>query len=246
MSMFQIIIGAAIGVIAAEVLLFAFRRFVTLRAPAARKWLRDMNPSQRFAGIGGFGRYAALVLGCATLITLALWGTVNYLANRSERREALAAATDPAAAIATHSAEDALAGAHAPLRNLDVGAADPAADAVDPYADPDFKVHRRPHRAGGASSLKETLVQRAESKARAELLQEMTQHAQRSQYDCETADHVDKYLKADLDVWGFAAWQAKYFPIENYKGASLPQCRDISEVIDPAHINIQSTVAQQH
>jgi hypothetical protein len=46
-------------------------------------------------------------------------------------------------------------------------------------------------------------------------------------------------------VWGFAAWQAKYFPVENYKGASLPQCRDIPDVIDPAHINIQSTVAQQ-
>jgi len=94
-------------------------------------------------------------------------------------------------------------------------------------------------------SLKETLVQREESKTRAELVREMTQHAQRSQYDCEAADHVDKYLKADLDVWGFATWQAKYFPMEGYKGATVSQCQEIQDVLDPAHINIQATVAQQ-
>lgn len=247
MSMFQIVIGAALGVIAAEVLLFGFRQLAAwLQAPAAREWLADMNPSQRFAAIGGFGRYAALVLGCAALITLALWGTVNYLATRSERREALAAAMDPAAALQAHSPEDAQALGHAAVMKTDARSADPAGATVDPYTDADFKVQRRSHRAGSSSSLKETLVQRAESKARAELVHETTQHAQRSQYDCEAAVHLEKYLKADLDVWGFAAWQAKYFPMQGFKGASLPECRDISDLLDPSHINIQATVAQQN
>lgn len=242
----QLVIGAALGVIVAEALLFGLRQVAAwLQGTAAREWLADINPSHRFAAIGGFPRYAALVLGCAALITLALWGTVNYLAARSERREALAAALDPAATLPVHSAESARAADDAPVTTTKVSEDGAAQGGVDAYADPDFKVRRHPHRAGSPLSLKETLVQREESKARAELVRETAQHAQRSQYDCEAADHVDKYLKADLDVWGFAAWQAKYFPTESYKGATLPQCRDISAVLDPEHINIQATVAQQ-
>lgn len=246
MSMIQLVFGAALGVIVAEVLLFALRHAAAwLQRPAAREWLADINPSHRFAAIGGFGRYAALVLGCAALITLALWGTVNYLAARSERREALAAALDPAATLPVHRAENVRAADDAPPAATTPNDASTAQGSMDAYADPDFKVQRHPRRAGSALSLKETLVQREESKARAELVRETTQHAQRSQYDCEAADHVDKYLKADLDVWGFATWQAKYFPMDSYKGASLPQCKDISAVLDPEHINIRATVAQQ-
>jgi hypothetical protein len=87
-------------------------------------------------------------------------------------------------------------------------------------------------------------VQRAEQKARAELLWQLRQHAQRSQYDCEAADHADKYLKAGLDVWGFTNWQDKYFPVENYQGATLPQCQQIQSAIDPARVNLKSAVAQ--
>jgi hypothetical protein len=47
-----------------------------------------------------------------------------------------------------------------------------------------------------------------------------------------------------LDVWGFTTWQAKYFPVENYQGASLPQCQEIHSAIDPARMNLNSTVAQ--
>ena len=88
------------------------------------------------------------------------------------------------------------------------------ADASDPYADSEFKVHRRPHRAGTPLSLKETLLQRSEAKARDDLLKQIQQHMDRSQYDCEAAERANKYLKADSDVWGFSSWQLKYFPTE--------------------------------
>jgi len=93
-------------------------------------------------------------------------------------------------------------------------------------------------------TLKETLLQRSEAKARAELLHEMQEHTSRSQYDCEAADHAARYLKAGLDVWGFAAWQLKYFPTEGYRGAMLLTCKDIPNVIDPSQLDLQSTVAQ--
>ena len=115
---------------------------------------------------------------------------------------------------------------------------------VDPYADPDYKVHRKGHAAGSAESLKEKLLQRAESKAGSELLRETRQHVRRSQYDCEAADHASRYLKAGLDVWGFAAWQAKYFPIEGYRGAVLEQCKDIKDVLEPSALDLRSTLAQ--
>ena len=83
-----------------------------------------------------------------------------------------------------------------------------------------------PHRARGAS-LKDKLVQHAEQKARSELLAQLRLRAQRSQYDCEAAEHAEKYLKAGLDVWGFTTWQAKYFPVEDYAGATLPECQQI-------------------
>jgi hypothetical protein len=72
----------------------------------------------------------------------------------------------------------------------------------------------------------------------------MRQRRTRSQYDCEAAVHAERYLRAGLDVWGFAAWQAKYFPVESYKGATLPECGDIKDVVEPARLNLQSAVAQ--
>jgi hypothetical protein len=102
---------------------------------------------------------------------------------------------------------------------------------IDPYADPDFKVRHKPRKT---LSLKETLLLKSEARARAELLRETQQHLHRSQYDCEAADRAARYVSAGLDVWGFAAWQMKYFPTNNYKGATLAQCRDVSNVIDPS------------
>jgi hypothetical protein len=85
----------------------------------------------------------------------------------------------------------------------------------------------RPHHAGVPPSLKETLVRRAEARARADLLRQTQEHVHRFHYDCEAAERAIKYVKAGLDVWGFARWQLKYFPIGSYKGATLPQCKDI-------------------
>jgi hypothetical protein len=67
---------------------------------------------------------------------------------------------------------------------------------------------------------------------------------QRSQYDCEAAERAEHYLKVGLDVWGFAAWQQRYFPMDGYKGATLEQCRDIKAIV-PGSLDLQSTVAQQ-
>ena len=106
-------------------------------------------------------------------------------------------------------------------------------------------MQRPAHKAGTAPSLKETLLQRSEAKTRSQLLRQLQQHAQRSQYDCEAAERGQKYLKADLDVWGFAAWQVKYFPVEGYQGATLPQCRDIKNVLDPTALDLHSTVAKK-
>jgi hypothetical protein len=97
-----------------------------------------------------------------------------------------------------------------------------------------------------ALSLKETLLQRSEGRARADLLRETQQHLHRSQYDCEAADRASKYIKAGLDVWGFATWQIRYFPVDSYTGATLPQCKDIQNVVDPSPSHLQSAVAQEN
>jgi hypothetical protein len=46
-------------------------------------------------------------------------------------------------------------------------------------------------------------------------------------------------------VWGFAAWQLKYFPVEGYKGATLAACKDIPNVVEPTQLDLQSTLAQE-
>ena len=70
------------------------------------------------------------------------------------------------------------------------------------------------------------------------------QHQTRSQYDCEAADRAVKYLKAGLDVWGFAAWQVKHFPVEGYEGATLGECQNITDVVDPSRFDLHGAIAQ--
>jgi len=164
-----------------------------------------------------------------------VWAVGDYLAAQSARSAATADVLEPSTAVPVsdaHGSAHEVAG-HAP-------AAVPV-DNVDPYTDSDFKVQRR-----SGHSLKETLLQRSEGKARADLLRETQQHLYRSQYDCEAADRASKYLKAGLDVWGFATWQIRYFPENSYKGATLPQCKDIKDVVDPSPLHLQSTVAQEN
>jgi hypothetical protein len=244
MTMMQLIIGTALGFVVAQSGLYGIRHSLG--------WLQREAVSTRVRTlpghviVGGFIRYAAPIGATAALITLAVWGVGDYLAARAARGATLANALDSAASAGTAQVqgsadESSVANASAPSES----ASSIQPEGVDPYADPDYKVHRRAHRTGPVT-LKETLLQRSEAKARSELLQEMQQHAARSQYDCEAADRATRYLKAGLDVWGFGAWHLKYFPVEGYKGATLGGCKDIPNVVDPSQLNLQSTVAQEN
>jgi hypothetical protein len=167
-----------------------------------------------------------------------VWAVGDYLAAKAAPSAALASPGMPPAGSADERANG------TPAANTEPATA-VQPEFVDPYADPDYKVHRRAHRPGSARSLRETLLQRSEAKARVELLRDMQLHASRSQYDCEAAERAGRYLKAGLDVWGFGAWQLKYFPVEGYKGATLAGCKDIPNVVDPTQLDLQSTVAQE-
>ncbi len=243
MSMTQLIIGTALGFIVAQSGLYGIRHSCGwLQREAVRTRLRALTPSAGHAIVAGFIRYAAPIGAAAALITLGVWAVGDYLAAKAARSAALASSLDSATAAATQPQGSAEEGGSTSATNAQPAAVQP--ENADPYADPDYKVHRRSRPSGSAVTLKETLLQRSEAKARAELLQEMQQHASRSQYDCEAAEHAARYLKAGLDVWGFAAWHLKYFPTEGYKGATLAACKDIPNVLDPSQLNLQSTVAQ--
>jgi hypothetical protein len=244
MSMTQLIIGTALGFVVAQCALHALRySFGWLQREEVRTRIRALTPTPGHAFVAGFIRYGAPIAASAALITLAVWAVGDYLAAKAAPSAALASALDPATAPGM-----ATAGSTAERANGTPAAKTGPATAVqpefvDPYADPDYKVHRRAHRPGSALSLRETLLQRSEAKARAELLRDMQLHASRSQYDCEAAERAGRYLKAGLDVWGFAAWQLKYFPVEGYRGATLAGCKDIPNVVDPIRLDLQSTIA---
>jgi len=248
MSMTQLIVASALGFIAAQGSLYGMRSFAGwLQRDGVRARLGGMIPSSAHGFIGGFIRYAAPVGASVALVTLGAWALGDYLSARAARSALAAGGLDAATAAAvvdgSGTPEDAAASVPAPVS--DATAASTPVSTVNPYADEDYKVHHKKHRAGTAANLEETLLQRSETKARAELMRDIQQHVARSQYDCEAADRAAHYFKAGLDVWGFASWQAKYFPTDSYPGATLPQCSDIKNVIDPAALNLQSTVAQQ-
>ncbi|HEY1874152.1 MAG TPA: hypothetical protein VGG67_07110 [Steroidobacteraceae bacterium] len=245
MSMTQLIIGTALGFVVAQSALYGLRHsFGWLQREEVRTRIRALTPSPGNAFIAGFIRYAAPIGASAALITLGVWAVSDYLAAKAAHSAAFTSSLEPATApaVPAQGSSDEVASS-TPVRNAEPATAFQPEN-VDPYADPDYKVHRRAHRPGSALSLKETLVQRSEAKARIELLRDMQLHASRSQYDCEAADHAGRYLKAGLDVWGFAAWQMKYFPVPAYRGATLAGCKDIPNAIDPTQLDLQSTVAQ--
>ena len=246
MSMTQLIIGTALGFVVAQSALHGLRYSLGwLQREEVRTRIRAMTPSPGHAFVAGFIRYAAPIGAGAALITLGVWAVGDYLAAKAAHAATLAGDLDPAIAAAAPPQGSA---AEVPASSTSAGTTEPAIgvqpENADPYADPDYKVHRAVHRPGRTLSLKETLLQRSEGKARAELLQDVRQHATRSQYDCEAADRAGRYLKAGLDVWGFAAWQLKYFPVAGYKGATLAECKDIPNIVDPTQLDVQSTVAQ--
>ncbi|MBV8341173.1 MAG: hypothetical protein JO173_02220 [Gammaproteobacteria bacterium] len=240
--MLQLVFGAALGCIVAQCALHCLGLIAArLRCTDSRVQLQRLLAAPRLSLLGGLSKYAGLAAAAVAVIALAAWSLEDYLKSKSAHAAAPAAADSSAAMSEADGSVDDLPGS-ATAGSGPPGAGAPAA-AVDPYSDADFKVKRQSRRAGAALSLKDTLLERSEGRARADLLSETTQHLHRSQYDCETAVHAEQYLKAGLDVWGFAAWQSKYFPTAGYKGATLPQCKDVKEVLDPSALSAQSGVA---
>jgi hypothetical protein len=228
--MMQVVFGAALGCIVGQGVLYTLKFFVgRLSHAQAGGRSESAAPLRGQAFLAGFIKYAGVLGVCGALITLGVWTVGDYLAAKAART-AKANTLSVAPPVAPPAAVEEVAGL-APVGKTN---SSPAAGDPDPYANSEFKVQRPPHRAGAPLNLKEKLLQRSEDRARADLLRQIQQHIARSQYDCEAADRASKYLKADLDVWGFAAWQLKYFPTDNYKGATLPECKDIQSVVDPS------------
>jgi len=244
MSMTQLVIGTAFGFLVAQGLLYGLGRLMGWLKPGELLMrARAMRAAPAPSLVGAFIKYAAPVGVGAALITLAVWAASDYFAAKSARNAEANLFDSSVSAPAAE--QDSPPVRSAALTPAPAPVADPpVSSAPDPYTDPEFRVQHKPHRGGAAPSLKEALVQKEETRARNELLRELQQHVQRSQYDCEAADRAGKYLKAGLDVWGFATWQVKYFPQSNYRGATREQCRDIKNVV-ASSVDLQSAVAQQ-
>jgi hypothetical protein len=250
MSMVELVFGAALGFVVAQLALYGVSNLLGFaRTGRLRQWLRRAVPLPGSAAFAFFVRYAAPIGVSAALLLMGGWAVSDYLKARAAHSEELASSFDaapaaPAEPQGPQGSQGPAPAAAVPVRSTapEVAAA-AAADSVDPYADPDFKVRHTRHKS---ASLKETLLEKSEARARADLLRETQQHVRRSQYDCEAADRAAKYLAAGLDVWGFAAWQLKYFPTNNYKGATLPECQDVNHIIDPSWLELQSTVARDN
>lgn len=244
MSMTQLVIGTAFGFLVAQGLLHGLGRLIGwLQHGDLLARARAVRTTPAPTVLSALIKYAAPVGIGAALITLGVWAVNDYLAAKSARNAEARLFDSSAAPVAEQDAT--------PVRRASLTPAPPpevmdeaANTARDPYADPAFRVQRKPRRGGAAPSLKEMLVQHSEARARSELLRELQQHVGRSQYDCEAVERADKYLKAGLDVWGFAIWQVKYFPVDSYRGATLEQCRGIKNVV-ASSVDLQSAVAQQ-
>jgi hypothetical protein len=242
MSMTKLIIGTALGFLLAQGLLYVLGRLIGW--PGQGDPRGRARPTPESPVLGALIRYAAPLGIGAALITLGVWAVNDYLAAKSAR-SAEASLFDSSAQVADAEAGRRLHGTSPTPTTAPApeGAEETAGAAPDPYADAEFKVQRKPHRAG--ASLKETLVRQSETRARDALLRELNQHVGRSQYDCEAVERAGKYLKAGLDVWGFATWQVKYFPVDSYRGATLERCRGIKSVV-ASSVDLQSAIAQQN
>jgi hypothetical protein len=245
MSMTQLVLGTACGFLIAQGLLYGLGRLLGwLQQGDLLARARAVRATPAPTVLSALIRYSAPVGVSVALLTLGVWAVSDYQAAKSARNaDATLFDSSAVAPGAEPSVPPVRAASLTPAPPPEV-VDEPAHALPDPYADPAFKVQRKPHRTGAALSLKETLVQQSEARARNELLRELQQHVHRSQYDCEAADRADKYLKAGLDVWGFATWQVKYYPVNSYRGATLGQCRAIKNVV-ASSVDLQSAVAQR-
>jgi len=230
MSMTQLIIGTALGFFVAQGVLYGISILSAGFSAATRASGLSADPSLGSAFISAFIKYAAPVGAGAAVITLCVWAVGDNLARgpRAARRRPTSSKRStlvPASGLACSS--DELARPVSTSRSTAL-----ATESVDPYADSDFKVQRRSHRPGSALSLKETLLQRSEAKACAELLRQTQQHLSRSQYDCEVADRAGKYLKPGLTSGasqrgksGTSRWtatRAPCSPVQGHQGYRRP------------------------
>jgi len=239
--MLELVTGTAIGFLLAQAVLYGSRRLLgVLRQGDLAAHLSAVRVPGS-AVLSACIRYAAPVAITVALATLCIWGVSDYLTARSARNVE-AGLFDTAASPG--SAEGTLRASSAALTPPpQPEPAEEPASAVDPYTDPEFKVQRKAHH--GSDSLRDALLQKSELRARNELLHDLHQHSQRSQYDCEAAARADRYLRAGLDVWGFANWQVKYFPPDGYRGATLDQCRTIKNIV-ASSVDLESAVARQN
>jgi len=246
MSMVQLVIAAAFGFLVAQGVLYGLARLIGwLRHADLLRRARAVRATPAPTVLGTMIRYAAPVGVSVALLTLGVWAVSDYLAAKSARNSEANLFDSSARAPVPEQAAPPVLSASLPPVPPPEPVEELSGTIQDPYADPAFKVQHKSHRAGASLSLKETLVQKSETRARNELLRELQQHARRSQYDCEAPSRADKYLKAGLDVWGFASWQVKYFPVNSYRGATLQQCRAIKSIV-ASTVDVQSAVAQQN
>jgi hypothetical protein len=246
MTMTQLVLGTACGFLIAQAALYgAGRLLVWLRGGELLARVPFVTAARGASFLNVLRRYAAPVGVSAALIAFGAWFIGDYVATRPAHN-ADVSLLDSAGVRA---APEGNPPAAVPVAAVPTAPAEPAEQdlrALDPYADAGFKVQRKARRGGAAPTLKDALVERSEARARADLLRELQQHAQRSQYDCEAVARAERYLKAGLDVWGFAIWQVKYFPSGAYRGATLEQCKDIKNLVVASSLDLQSTVAQQN
>jgi len=246
MSMVQLVIAAAFGFLVAQGVLYGLARLIGwLRHGDLLRRARAVRATPAPTVLGTLIRYAAPVGVSVALLTLGVWAVSDYLAAKSACNSEANLFDSAARAPVPEQAAPPVLSASLPPVPPPEPVEELSGTIQDPYADPAFKVQHKPHRAGASLSLKETLVQKSETRARNELLRELQQHARRSQYDCEAPGRAGKYLKAGLDVWGFASWQVKYFPVNSYRGATLQQCRAIKSIV-ASTVDVQSAVAQQN
>src|SRR2546421_6720705 len=138
MSMTQLVIGTALGFFVAQGVLYSIRHLIGwLQRSDARKRILRPTPSLGSTFIGAFIKYAAPVGAGAALITLGVWAVGDHYAAKSAHSAATADVFRHSAAPGSdpHGSVEELAGPAV------------AADPLDPYTGPDFKVQRRPDRA---------------------------------------------------------------------------------------------------
>ena len=138
MSMMRLVIGAALGFILAQGVLYCLKRFVGwLQRAEVSQWAQRLRLAGGSGFAGGFAKYAGPVAAAVAVIALAAWTIEDYLRTRSAPSAAVAAAADAAAVAAD---ADSVADEVAGLTPASTSEAATAAQVtgVDPYGDASF------------------------------------------------------------------------------------------------------------